>query len=62
MLQNKLFVITGMQKGINLSTNGKEVSYETIEKRLSEDEKKEYLNEFCHQFQSCSYGKDSISI
>lgn len=33
---------------------------EPWKKRLSEDEKKEYLNGFCHQFQSCSYGKDGF--
>lgn len=24
------------------------------------EEKKEYLNQFCKQFQSCSYGKDTF--
>lgn len=33
---------------------------EPWKQRLSEEEKKEYLNEFCHQFQSCSYGYDGF--
>lgn len=26
------------------------------------EEKKEYLNQFCKQFQSCSYGREGVNI